>query len=63
MSKALLQHEALDRLHVVCSTIGDHIVGHPGVTENEEAHEKVELALSLLGNAYQCISRKCEHLS
>jgi hypothetical protein len=46
-------HEALDRLHVVMSTINDHILQHPVCKLEKKVGNKVDKALILLFEAYQ----------
>ena len=46
-------HEMLDRLHVVMSTIDDHILQHPVCKLEKDICTKVDDALTLLFQAYQ----------
>jgi len=46
-------HEMLDRLHVLMSTLDDHIIQHPVCKLEKEISTNVEQALSLLWQAYQ----------
>ena len=46
-------HEMLDRLHVLMSTLDDHILQHPVCKLEKEIGKNVEEALSLLWQAYQ----------
>ena len=46
-------HEALDRLHVIMSTIDDHLIQHPVCKLEKEVGNKVEEAFTLLFQAYQ----------
>jgi hypothetical protein len=46
-------HEMLDRLHVVMSTIDNHILQHPVCKLEKEVCTKVDEALTLLFQAYQ----------
>jgi hypothetical protein len=45
--------ELMDRLHVVCCTINDHILNHPLSEVNPIIQTKIENALELLYDAYQ----------
>ena len=45
--------ELMDRLHVVCCTIDDHILNHPLSKGNTLIQTKIESALELLYDAYQ----------
>lgn len=50
--------ELMDRIHVVCCTIDDHILNHP-LSENEpDIQTKLDEALSLLLEAYQLVGSK-----
>lgn len=51
-------HEALDRTHVICSNINDHLIQHPVCKLDKEINSKVESALTLLYEAYQIIGAK-----
>lgn len=51
-------HEALDRTHVICSNINDHLIQHPVCKLDKEINSKVEAALTLLYEAYQIIGAK-----
>lgn len=46
-------HEMLDRLHVLMSTLDDHILQHPVCKLEKEISKKVDDALTLLFQAYQ----------
>jgi hypothetical protein len=46
-------HEMLDRLHVVMSTIDDHILQHPVCKLEKDICTKVDEAVTLLYQAYQ----------
>jgi hypothetical protein len=46
-------HEMLDRLHVLMSTLDDHIIQHPVCKLEKGIGKNVEEALSLLWQAYQ----------
>lgn len=52
--------ELMDRIHVVCCTLDEHILNHP-LSENEPDIQRVlNEALALLLNAYQMVGNK-EH--
>ncbi len=46
-------HEMLDRLHVVCSNIEDHLLQHPVCKVDKEITVLVDEALNKLAEAYQ----------
>lgn len=50
--------ELMDRLHVVCCTIDDHILNHPLAEVNKDVQEKIDEALEILMEAYQMIGNK-----
>jgi hypothetical protein len=50
--------ELMDRLHVVCCTIDDHILNHPLSEVNKDVQSKIDEALSLLMDAYQLVGNK-----
>ena len=45
--------EITDRLHVIMSTINEHIIQHPVSKINKKIYKKVEKAQNLLWEAYQ----------
>lgn len=45
--------ELMDRLHIACSMINDHILNHPLSEVNPDIQTKIENALELLYDAYQ----------
>jgi hypothetical protein len=48
----------MDRIHIVCCTIDDHILNHP-LSENEkDIQDKIDSALELLLEAYQMVGNK-----
>ena len=50
--------ELMDRIHIVCCTIDDHILNHP-LSENEkDIQKKLDEALELLLEAYQLVGNK-----
>ena len=51
-------HEALDRLHVICSMIDDHLIQHPVSKLDKEVSQPIEQALDLLSEAYQITGNK-----
>ena len=46
-------HEALDRCHVICSNIDDHLLTHPAVEKYAYIREKILNGQSLIASAYQ----------
>jgi len=50
--------ELMDRLHIVMSTIDDHILSHPLSNVNKDIQETIDEALSLLFKAYQMVGNK-----
>lgn len=50
--------ELLDRTHVVCCMIDEHLVNHPLATSDKEIKFKLEYALGQLYDAYQLIGSK-----
>ena len=50
--------ELMDRLHIVMSTIDDHILSHPLSNANKDIQQTIDEALSLLFNAYQMVGNK-----
>ena len=50
--------ELMDRLHIVCCTIDDHILNHPLSEINKDVQTKIDDALVLLMDAYQLIGNK-----
>jgi hypothetical protein len=50
--------ELMDRIHIVCCTIDEHILNHP-LSENEpDIQNKLDIALSLLLETYQLVGNK-----
>ena len=50
--------ELMDRIHIVCCTIDEHILNHP-LSENEpDIQNKLDTALSLLLDTYQLVGNK-----
>jgi hypothetical protein len=45
--------ELMDRLHVICCTIDEHILHHPLSDVNPNIQTKIGTALELLADAYQ----------
>lgn len=45
--------ELMDRLHVQCCNIENHILNHPLIEEHKDIERIVETALELLAEAYQ----------
>ena len=48
-----LKHEALDRCHVLLSTLDEHLLQHPFVQQNGDMHRAVKSASEALGTAYK----------
>lgn len=51
-------HELLDRTHMVCSIIDEHLIKHPLGTADEEINFKLEYVLGQLYDTYQLIGSK-----
>jgi hypothetical protein len=51
-------HEFIDRMHVITSNIDTHILQHPVCKLDKELCTKVEKAMELLYEAYQCGGKK-----
>jgi hypothetical protein len=51
-------HEALDRTHILCENINDHLLQHPVCKLDKEIGMKIELALDTLYEAYQIIGSR-----
>ena len=50
--------ELMDRIHVLCCTLDEHILNHP-LSENEpDIQNKLDLALELLLETYQIVGNK-----
>ena len=50
--------ELMDRIHVLCCTLDEHILNHP-LSENEpDIQSKLDSALELLLEAYQIVGNK-----
>lgn len=50
--------ELMDRIHVLCCTLDEHILNHP-LSENEsDIQNKLDEALMLLLDAYQLVGSK-----
>jgi hypothetical protein len=50
--------ELMDRIHVLCCTLDDHILNHP-LSENEpDIQNKLDAALELLLEVYQLVGNK-----
>ena len=45
-------HEMVDRLHVVCCMINDHLLEHPVALQDEEIKKPIEEALDTLSQTY-----------
>ena len=50
--------ELMDRIHVLCCTLDDHILNHPLAEANKDVQEKIDEALTLLMEAYQMVGNK-----
>jgi len=46
-------HEALDRCHIVCANIDDHLLGHPAVVGHPEIEDLIQRGQKLIAEAYQ----------
>lgn len=46
------EHEALDRLHIVCSMIDDHLLDHPYIQSRPDLLRRVSEASKSLADAY-----------
>jgi len=51
-------HEMVDRLHVVCCMINDHLLEHPVALQDEEIKKPIEEALDTLAQTYQIAGYK-----
>ena len=51
-------HEAMDRTHILCENINDHLLQHPVCKLDKEISIKIELALDTLYEAYQIIGSR-----
>lgn len=51
----LHHHEALDRLHIICTMVEDFLMFHPAVEANADVKNLVLLAVDGLGKAYQLV--------
>jgi len=50
--------ELMDRIHILCCTLDEHILNHP-LSENEpDIQNKLDSALELLLEAYQIVGNK-----
>lgn len=47
--------ELLDRLHVQCCSVEDHLLGHPLTDKHEDVKLLIEKALVSLAEAYQIV--------
>lgn len=47
--------ELMDRIHIVCCTIDDHILNHPLSENNQEIQQRLDTALELLLETYQLV--------
>lgn len=50
--------ELMDRLHVVMSTIDDHILSHPLTEGHKDIRFQIQYALGQLWDAYQLVGQK-----
>lgn len=50
--------ELMDRIHVVCCTIDEHILNHPLAENEPDIQNKLDEALMLLLDAYQLVGSK-----
>jgi len=51
-------HEMVDRLHVVCCMINDHLLEHQVAQQDEEIKKPIEQALDTLAQTYQIAGYK-----
>ena len=50
--------ELMDRIHVLCCTLDDHILNHPLAENEPDIQNKLDAALELLLEAYQIVGNK-----
>lgn len=60
MVDKLLEHEALDRCHVIACLLDDHLIQHPYVQQDADVRKLLCAASDALGAAYQMIGSRSE---
>jgi hypothetical protein len=50
--------ELMDRIHVLCCTLDEHILNHPLAENEPDIQNKLDMALELLLEAYQIVGDK-----
>ena len=50
--------ELMDRIHVLCCTLDDHILNHPLAENEPDIQKKLDEALECLLEAYQIVGNK-----
>ena len=50
--------ELMDRIHVLCCTLDEHILNHPLAENEPDIQHKLDMALFLLMEAYQLVGSK-----
>ena len=50
--------ELMDRIHVLCCTLDEHILNHPLAENEPDIQHKLDMALFLLLEAYQLVGSK-----
>ena len=50
--------ELMDRIHVLCCTLDEHILNHPLAENEPDIQNKLDMALFLLLEAYQLVGNK-----
>jgi hypothetical protein len=48
----------MDRIHVLCCTLDEHILNHPLAENEPDVQNKLDMALFLLLEAYQIVGSK-----
>jgi hypothetical protein len=50
--------ELMDRIHILCCTLDEHILNHPLSESEPDIQNKLDAALELLLEAYQIVGNK-----
>jgi len=50
--------ELMDRIHILCCTLDEHILNHPLAENEPDIQSKLDEALMLLLDAYQIVGNK-----
>ena len=50
--------ELMDRIHIVCCTLDEHILNHPLAENEPDIQNKLDEALMLLLDVYQIVGNK-----